>query len=307
MSSQPDYEYTLTVPATPDRVWQAWTDADALRAWFAEHADVDPKPGGAYRFWGRFTLGTPNADEATQSLVELDQDKRLVFRWTWAGVPTEVELLLEAKEWKEFTMGSEPPTRPPQPGCALTVRQRFEGTMPYDKPEHLVDDHWRLVFGNLCGYLDDGFPISMPDYTDERPEVRLSVFIEAPPRAVFRTLTEPALLNRWIAMDAKVDAREGGEIDFGWGGCGEAESDGTGLKILELVPDQRLTLSWPDWRGQADEPDTRVSWELVAEGNGTRVEFAHTGFRRTADRSDYHQGWAGFLESLGRVAVSLAD
>lgn len=307
---QADYEYSLTLPATPDRVWAAWTDAAALRSWFAESAEVTAEVGGAFRFWGRHTLGTPSAEEATQRLERVEAPGVLAFAWTWCGVSTRVELSLEAEEWKPWPMGSDPPRRAPQAGCKLTVRQSFEGTLPFPKPENLVDDHWRLVFGNLFSHLEGEEPV-LPDYGAETSEVRHSLYVAAPPAAVFRALTEPAMLNRWIASDARVDARVGGGIDLGWGGCGSSEQgepagDELALKILAYEPDRLLTLSWPDWRGQADVPDQEISWRLEPEGEGTRVDFAHTGFVRVVDRSDYQQGWAGFLEGLVHVASELS-
>lgn len=302
-ASTPDFEYSLTLPATPDRVWAAWTDTTALRAWFAEHAEVEPRAGGAFRFWGSHTLGTPEAHEATQTLELVEADARLVFVWTWLGVATRVEVTLEADEWKPWPMGSDPPRREPQPGCKVTVRQTFAGALPVEKAVALVDDHWRLALGNLFGYLDGG-PVVLPDYTEPTVEVRLSLFIEAAPSAVFRALLEPALLDRWLAMGARVDARVGGGIDLGWGNA-EGEESSFPLRILEFVPDRRLVLSWPDWRGLADEPDTRVAWDLAPEDGGTRVEFLHGGFQRPVDRGDYQQGWFDFFQGMAHVARSL--
>jgi uncharacterized protein YndB with AHSA1/START domain len=292
-------------------VWRALTDAAELRAWFAEHAEVDPRPGGAWRFWGRHSLGVPTPDDADQRIAALEPQRRLAFAWTWCGVPTRVELALEPREWREFAIGTDPPSRPPEPGCALTVTQSFDGTLPFPRPEHLADDHWRLAVANLFAHLD-GSDVVLPDYADPAPEVRRSILVAASPAAVFRALTEPALLNRWFAADARVDLRVGGWLDPGWAGeaqrtePGDPGAPGEGaLRILELVPDHRLVLAWPDWRGSPDVPMQRVSFELTPEGSSTRVELVHSGFVRAVDRSDYLQGWAGFLGALSRVAASL--
>jgi len=45
---------------------------------------------------------------------------------------------------------------------------------------------------------------------------RLSIEIEAPPSAVFRALTDPEQLNRWMAAAARVEPRVGGVFDLGW-------------------------------------------------------------------------------------------
>jgi len=305
-TTQPELTSSLTMRATPDRVWAALTDADAVRAWFAEHAEIDTRVGGAWRFWGRYSLGVPSRDAADQTIVAVEPEKLLAFTWTWAGVPTRVEITLEPDEWKEFTMGSAPALRPNAPGCKVTVRQTFEGTLPYPRPESLADDHWRLSIANLFAHLD-GAEVSLVDHADPSPEVRTSIFVEAPPSTVFRTLTEPELLNQWIGMNARVDPRVGGGFDLGWMGCGEEgktlpDLGMSPMKILELEQDRRLAISWPDWRGDERVPMQKVTWDLTPEGSGTRVELRHTGFVRAVDRSDFFQGWTGFLETMASVA-----
>lgn len=210
-------------------------------------------------------------------------------------------------------MGSNPPRRPNCPGCKVTVTQRFEGTLPFPRPEHLADDHWRMALANLFAHLD-GAPVLLADHDDPTPEVRLSLVIDAPPSAVFRALTVPELVDQWIGIGSRVDLRVGGGFDFGWSGCGAPESepkplDECPVKIVVLEQDRRLAITWPDWRGSPDVPDQEVRFELTPEGPGgkqTRVELLHTGFVRSVDRSDFTQGWYGFLEALADVAASAA-
>jgi len=72
-------------------------------------------------------------------------------------------------------------------------------------------------------------------------------------------------------------------------------------KILELVPNEKLVLDWPDWRGDTSVAGQRITCQLEAEGAGTRLTFAHSGFDRTADISDYPFGWVSFMAKLGEV------
>jgi uncharacterized protein YndB with AHSA1/START domain len=53
--SELKHEFTWKLPARPARVFAALTDAAELEQWFAEHAEVEPQLGGAYRFWGKHT------------------------------------------------------------------------------------------------------------------------------------------------------------------------------------------------------------------------------------------------------------
>lgn len=77
-------EITRTLPAPPEQVWRALTDADALAAWFWPHLDntvqVDLRTGGRYRIEG------PRAGIAVSGdYLEVDPPKRLVFTWHWEG------------------------------------------------------------------------------------------------------------------------------------------------------------------------------------------------------------------------------
>ena len=71
---------TFTLPAAPARVFQALVDERDLRAWFAEHVKVETRPGGAYQFWGKATLGAPKEADASQVLTAFEPGKRLA-RW----------------------------------------------------------------------------------------------------------------------------------------------------------------------------------------------------------------------------------
>lgn len=72
-----------TVPAPPERVFDAWTDMTRLAAWWWPQLagttyDVDARPGGRFRIssaaigvtvWGVYTA--------------VDRPRRLVFTWHW--------------------------------------------------------------------------------------------------------------------------------------------------------------------------------------------------------------------------------
>lgn len=298
-------EVGFDLPVPPARVWRALTDVTELRGWFAEHAEVEPRVGGAYRFWGAHTILTPTAGEADQTITAWEPERRLAFDWSWGGAPTSVELTLEAKDYVPFTMVGEPP--PPVPGCRLTARHTVEGDLPLPRAAQAVEDQWRLAAGNLCAWLDGDFgAVVLPDYADPSPVIRLSVEIDAPAPAVFRALLEPKGLNQWLAKDARVEPRVGGTFDLGWHGAGIGDGEHGTCRILALEPDRELSISWPDWRGDPNVPDQRVTFRLEPKGDATVIHLEHAGFVRTVDRSDYQQGWGGFAPGLAAAARGFA-
>lgn len=287
------HESSIALPAPPDRVFAALSEPAELRRWFAEHAEVEPRPGGAFRFWGRHTYGTPRRQDAGQTLLRFEPDRELAFSWTIDGVPSEVALALTPDE-SEKNPG----------GTRLAVRHALAAPLAAARGRDLVDDLWRLACGNLRAHLLGGDGVVLPDYDDPSPEIRLSIVVEAPRERVFRALLDPEILNRWIAASAVVEPRVGGRYGFGWRyEMGGRQVDGGPTRILELVENERLVTDWPDWRGDESVPVQKIAWRLEPlDGDRTRVTVVHSGFVRAADFSDYPFGWGHFLASLKRAA-----
>ena len=173
--------------------------------WFADHVQVELREGGAFRFWGRHSYGTPDGAGATQRITRLEPPAVLAFTWQFEGVASEVTLTAR-------------PADPDNDGARTTLelRHSFPAHAPVPWGEELVDDLWRLTLGNLQAYLRGGDGIVLPDYADPNPEIRLSIVIDAPRERVFRALIEPEALNSWVAAAADVDPRVGGHYRYGW-------------------------------------------------------------------------------------------
>lgn len=282
------HEFGSDFKVPRETLFTALTDPAALRAWFAEHVDVDIREGGHFRFWGKHSYAVPTATEATQRLLGVAAPTRLAFTWPMHGQDSEVELLLEPGDAEKNPQGTR-----------LRVIHRFAQAPAIGRAKELIDDLWRLSFGNLQAWLDGGDAIARPDFTDPDPRVAASILIEAPRERVFRSFLDPASLNRWIAASATVDPRVGGNYSYGWRyTVGGREVDGGPTRILELVENEKLVTDWPDWRGDAEVPVQRVTWLFESVGDATRVTVVHDGFVRAVDISDYPFGWPGFLQML---------
>src|SRR5207247_1395353 len=75
-------------------------------------------------------------------------------------------------------------------------------------------------------------------------EVRKTIVVDAPPKVVFKALTNEKELVRWMPQEARIDPRRNGEYEFKyhWAEKG-LHSVATG-KILELIPDKRLSYTY---------------------------------------------------------------
>lgn len=279
-------ERTYELPAGAERVFAALTDAPQLRAWFAEHAQVEPRAGGAYRFWGKFTAWIPSEAVSDGRILEFESGRRLSYAFTWRETRCEVALAIEA-----IGAGK----------CLLHVRMsaapRCMG-LGKDCPWYMLD-FWRYSIGNLRHYLKTGVAALRPDFTARGP-VDLSIFIAAPPERVFAALTDPEKMDRWLSKKATVELRKGGAYSFGWTQKGAEEQlvpCGPG-RILEVVPGKLVV---HDWTYQG-EPPTTVRWELTAAPGGTMVHLTHDVPPSEPVRAGYVGGWSSYLVELAEFA-----
>ena len=77
--------------------------------------------------------------------------------------------------------------------------------------------------------------------------------------------------------------------------------EGAPTHIVELVPDEKLVLAWPDWRGDKAVNGQTIAFHPERAGSGTMLTFVHAGFGRTTNMRDYEFGWTTLLGNL--VAV----
>jgi uncharacterized protein YndB with AHSA1/START domain len=101
--------------------------------------------------------------------------------------------------------------------------------------------------------------------------------LDAPPELVWRALTEPDLLARWLAPNdirAIVGERFTLRPD---GAVGQRPIE---CEVLEAEPPERLSYRWRGGEpGAPDALDTVVTWIIEpAPGGGSRLRLIHDGF-----------------------------
>jgi uncharacterized protein YndB with AHSA1/START domain len=140
--------HELLLPVAPDEAFEMFVDPGRLVRWIGISAELEPRPGGRFRFEvmpGRFCEGRYEI---------VDRPHRLVFTWGWVdvrmGVPagtTSVEVT--------FTPA----------GDATNLRLTHRGLGADARPLH--DDGWTRFLDRLLAVASDRTPGPYPTETPE--------------------------------------------------------------------------------------------------------------------------------------------
>ena len=104
--------------------------------------------------------------------------------------------------------------------------------------------------------------------SEDQLEIRREVMLHAAREDVWSALTEPELIERWLADEVELDPREGGEVRFRYEDGEERRG-----RVEEIVPAERLRIRWR--REQRSE--TEVEFVLADAAVGTRLLVIESG------------------------------
>ena len=124
-----------------------------------------------------------------------------------------------------------------------------------------------------------------------------TVDLDAPVQEVFRHLTDPVAMIRWMGQHAILEPAPGGAF--------EVDINGVPVRgrYLEVDPPRRVVVSW----GVAGNPDlppgaSQVEFTLIPTGAGTRLRLVHRSL--PPDQASMHgAGWRHFLGRLGQASA----
>ncbi len=124
--------------------------------------------------------------------------------------------------------------------------------------------------------------------------------IAAPPAKVFRALTQPLELTRWMLESATLTLRAGTPYWFTWPGGFHLEG-----RVLEVKAGRSFALTWPQGTPRKPLGETRVRFTLRPKGKGCVLRMVHSGFGPgPAWVTTYAlsaSGWAYYLMNLKSV------
>jgi uncharacterized protein YndB with AHSA1/START domain/predicted Ser/Thr protein kinase len=138
--------------------------------------------------------------------------------------------------------------------------------------------------------------------------IRLEKHVPAPPAQVFAAWTDPGQLAEWHAPSddfgptvGEVDPHVGGAYRMGMLPPGQADRRFVSGQYCRVDAPRTLSFTWA-WESPhgAGTPETQVTVEFHAKGEGTDLVLTHERFRDEEDRNAHARGWQGCLNRLGR-------
>lgn len=256
LDGKPFLRLTRLYPVAPEKVWRAWTDAEALKRWFGPGAvdrvslaEVDVRVGGRFRIV--FGGADGQAHEVTGTYKEVVPHRRLSFTWTWPRTTPERESLVTI----EFN----------------TTPRGTELVFRHDQflDETVRDNHrrgWQGTFAKLERLL-----------LAERPMLTLKRFYAVAPEKLWYAWTDGKALREWWGQGespgwiGELDVRVGGSFRFVLRDPEGKYHDVRGI-YREVVPNRRLVFTW-NLHGALPEAQSTVTVALRPVSGGTELEF----------------------------------
>ena len=131
----------------------------------------------------------------------------------------------------------------------------------------------------------------------EEGEFETTMDLNAPVQEVFRHLTDPAAMIRWMGQHATLEPVPDGAF--------EVDINGVPVRgrYLEIDPPRRVVVSW-GVAGNSDLPPgaSQVEFTLIPIAGGTRLRLIHRNL--PPDQASIHgTGWVHFLSRLDQAAT----
>ena len=136
--------------------------------------------------------------------------------------------------------------------------------------------------------------------------IRLDQFYPHPPATLWRALTEPELIARWLMPVEGLRLEVGCSYLMRGTPMPSTGFSGTvAAEVLAVEPEKILRIGWRDANQQAPG-DFIITWRLEPEGTGTRLFIEHEGFdpNNPAHQRSHDimtSGWVRIHQQLGAV------
>jgi uncharacterized protein YndB with AHSA1/START domain len=134
--------------------------------------------------------------------------------------------------------------------------------------------------------------------------VESSITINATPAQVWKALTTPALIKKYLmGSEVSTDWKEGSPIEYRGQYNGKAYHDKGVITRLEPHKIFQSTY-WSSMGGKEDKPENYnlVTYELAAGGGQTEVKHTQDNVHSEEEQAHLAENWAAVLQQLKAVA-----
>jgi uncharacterized protein YndB with AHSA1/START domain len=140
------------------------------------------------------------------------------------------------------------------------------------------------------------------------PTITIDQFFLYSPARVWRALTDPDLLARWL-MPNDFQLKVGHRFTFKGTPMPKVKFSGiVQCEVLDFEVERKLSYSWADHSGENDLHST-VTWRLEPEGQGTHLFLEHGGFDSDHPLLQLSYqimsgGWSRLIRQLGETLAA---
>lgn len=278
-----------TFNAAIAQVWHALTDSEAIRCWYFDLKEFEPRVGFEFQF---VVDHEGHTYDHRCRITEVVPQKKLAYSWRYAGY--------EGDSLVTFELFAE--------GDRTRVKLTHEGLetfphLPSFARENFLRGWTHIVGSDLKEHVEQ---------TGHKLVVRGE--FNAPPELVWKAWTDPAQVKQWLGGADEEMTVESVSMDLRVGGKFRIQmrkSDGEYFTAagtyLEVNPGARLAHTW-DWEkegggtefGELEGNETQVTVEFEAEGKQTRVVLTHAKFATVKSRDGHETGWTKWLEQAAK-------
>ncbi len=133
--------------------------------------------------------------------------------------------------------------------------------------------------------------------TDATSLVR-RVTIDAPVATVFKYLTDPSLMTKWMGRNCIFEPFEGGEYR-----CEISDTTVAGGRVVEVEQDRKIvyTFGWEGEENPVQLGSSKVEITLEEKDGSTLVVLSHTELAGAV--AEHGMGWDHYLSRLAVVAT----
>jgi uncharacterized protein YndB with AHSA1/START domain len=130
------------------------------------------------------------------------------------------------------------------------------------------------------------------------------------PELLWKTLTTPELMGRWLKMTPSgFEPTKGKHFTYQTTPAGEW--DGViHCQVLKVMPNESLVYAWKGGHegnvGYGSRLETVVTWTLSRVKNGTRLRLVHSGFVLPKNNTAFKgmsEGWSTVLQRIETIAA----